>query len=281
MKNIEVNLFDRNFAHSFNEDGFDTTSAGRKPKVMRWVRNNLSYDGVTVFTDDMMFDSVVDKVSCKLKIGWCQESPAIKPFVYQNITKIEDKFDYILTFHPELLKRDPNKYKLQLIASSRVKDGDFGLHQKTKPISIIASNKSFTIGHQLRHEIVKRLDGVDCWGSGYKEFNNKIDPLKDYMFSLAVMNYRIDNYFTEILTDCCALGTVPIFWGCPNIGNYFNLEGIILFENINDLYNIKLTKKLYDSKINAIKENIEIAKTLASTDDLVAKNIINILKNNE
>lgn len=278
LNEVEVNLFDKNFAHSINEDGFDTCSAGRKPKIMKWVRNNLEYNGVTVFTDDMLFDPVVDRVKCDLKIGWCQESPAIRPYVYEHITKVEEKFDYILTFHPELLKRNPAKYKLQLIASSRVQDNDFEVHKKTKPVSIIASDKVYSVGHQLRHEVVKRLEGVDCWGSGYKKFDNKIDPLKDYMFSLAIMNYKIDNYFTEIITDCCALGTVPIFWGCPNIGRYFNSGGIIMFDNINDLFDLKLSKKLYESKIKAIQENVELAKSFSSTDDMVAQNIIKLTR---
>lgn len=273
---ITVNLFDTNFAHSFGEDGFYTASMGRKPKLITWVKDNMSFDGVTVFTDEMALDPVVDRVQSKYKIAWCQESPGIKPYVYNNIIEVEHKFDYILTFHSELLKRNPKKYILNLCGSSRVADRDFKLHPKSKGISIIASDKTFTEGHRLRHEVVKKLEGVDCWGTGYKHFTNKLDPLKDYMFSIAIMNIRIDNFFTEVLTDCLALGTIPIFWGCPNVSDYFNSDGIIQFKDINDLFNLKLTKQLYESKIDAIKENIKIAKTMVSTDDIVAKNIIKL-----
>jgi len=96
------------------------------------------------------------------------------------------------------------------------------------------------------------------------------------MFSIAIMNVYIENFFTEVLTDCLALGTIPIFWGCPNVSDYFNADGIIQFKDINDLFNLKLSKQLYESKINAIKENIKIAKTMVSTDDIVAKNIIKL-----
>jgi len=65
---LQVNIFDNNFGHSINEDGFDTASMGRKPQVMQWVRNQLNFDGPTVFTDEMMFDPVVDKVKCKYKM---------------------------------------------------------------------------------------------------------------------------------------------------------------------------------------------------------------------
>lgn len=278
---IKVNLFDGNFAHSFNEDGFDTSSAGRKPKLIEWTRNHLEYDGATVFTDEKMFDPIVDSVKCKLKIGWCQESPAIKPAVYQYITQFEDKFDYILTFDKALITRNPDKYKLQLIASSRIKENDFKVYSKTKAVSIIASDKRFSTGHQLRHDIIRRLQGVDCWGSGYKYFTTKLDPLQDYMFSIAIMNHKIENYFTEILTDCFATGTIPVFWGCPNINNFFNADGIIQFDTIDDLYKIKLSKTLYESKLNAVMDNLDRAKKVASTDDLVAQNIIKIMENNK
>ncbi len=276
---IKVNLFDTNFAHSLKESGYYTASMNRKPTLIEWVKDNMEYDGVTVFTDEQALMPIVDQVKSKYKIAWCQESPGIKPYVYQHITSVEHKFDYILTFHPDLIRRNPNKYILNLCGSSRVDDRDFKIYPKTKPISIIASDKTFTEGHRLRHEVVKRLDsGVDCWGSGYKHFDSKMDPLKDYMFTIAIMNVKLDNFFTEVLTDCLALGTVPIFWGCPNIGDFFNKDGIIQFDNINDLFKIKLTKELYESKHKAIKENMEIAKTMVSTDDIVARNIIKLIK---
>lgn len=275
---ITVNLFDNNFGHSKNEDGFYTASMGRRPKLLEWVKDQVVFDGPTVFTDEMMFDPIVDRVKCRLKIGWAQESPLIKPKVLENLDHIKHKFDYILTHSQKHLDSDPRKYKLQIIASSRVNDKDMKIYDKTKNISIIASSKNWTIGHDLRHKIIKNLQGVDIWGGDYKYFNNKLDPLKDYMFSISIMNARTENYFTEILNDCFVVGTIPIFWGCPNIGNFYNIDGILTFETIDDLHRIKVSKKLYESKINAIRENFEYGKKYASTDDLVAQNIMELMK---
>ena len=276
---LQVNIFDNNFGHSINEDGFDTASMGRKPQVMQWVRSRLDFDGPTVFTDEMMFDPIVDKVKCKYKIGWAQESPIIKPDVIANLDRIKHKFDFILTHSQEHISRDPKKYKRQIIASSRVRDEDMQIYKKTKNISIIASSKTWTEGHLLRHKIIKNLQGVDIWGGDYKAFDNKLDPLKDYMFSIAIMNARVENYFTEILNDCFVVGTIPIFWGCPNIGDFYAIDGILPFETIDDLHNIKISKKTYESKLSSIKKNFELGKSYASTDDLVAKNIISLINN--
>ena len=34
------------------------------------------------------------------------------------------------------------------------------------------------------------------------------------------MNTKRKGYFTEVLTDCIATGTIPIFYGDPEIGKY-------------------------------------------------------------
>ena len=51
--------------------------------------------------------------------------------------------------------------------------------------------------------------------------------------------------------------TIPIYWGCPNIGEYFNIDGIIYvndgpdaIEKIN-----QLTPDYYHSKLSAIEDN--------------------------
>jgi len=270
---LKVNLFDTNFAHSINEDGFDTATKGIKPTKIEYIRNLPEYDGVTIFTDEQMFSDNALTVKSKYKIGWCQESPGVKPFVYEYINKIEDRFDFIMTFSENLLQRNPDKYKLALIGNSWLKKNEWQVYPKTLPISIIASNKNFAPGHKLRHDIIKNLKGVDLWGSGYKKFNSKLEPLKDYMFTIAIMNFRLENYWTEVLTDCFATGTIPIFWGTPNIEKYFNKNGIITFNTIEELANIKLSKNDYYSRIDAIKDNFERAKKFISTDDLLAEAI--------
>jgi hypothetical protein len=37
------------------------------------------------------------------------------------------------------------------------------------------------------------------------------------MFHIAVENVKIDNWYTEKISQSFATKTVPIYWGCPNI----------------------------------------------------------------
>jgi hypothetical protein len=271
---LKINAYNINTQHTLQESGYYTSSAGRKPTRIEYIHNLPEYDGITLFADEFLFSPIVDQVKSKYKIGWCQESPAIKPFVYEKIRDVAHKFDFIFTFHPDLLNENPDKYKKALTASSRVNDEDWKVYDKTLSVSMIASDKVHAPGHALRHEIAKVVEGVDLWGSGYKRFDSKLDPLKDYMFSIAIMNFKIDNFWTEVLTDCLAVGTMPLFYGADNIGEYFNLDGIITFNNMEEFQKIKLSKELYIERLDAIKENFEIAKLYNSTDDLLADSII-------
>ena len=84
-----------------------------------------------------------------------------------------------------------------------------------------------------------------------------------------------ENYFTETLVDVFRYGTVPIFWGCPNIGDFFNEKGIMQFSTGPELIKIldSLSDDLYQNKLQYIKENFEIAKKYVSMDDTFAENL--------
>jgi hypothetical protein len=90
------------------------------------------------------------------------------------------------------------------------------------------------------------------------------------------MNSKEDNYFTETLVDVFRHGVIPIFWGCPNVGEFFNEKGILQFETGQQLIEIldNLSEDLYNSKIKYVKENFEIAKKYVSMDDTFAESLI-------
>jgi hypothetical protein len=243
------------------------------PKNIEWEYRHMNYDGVTVFTDSMIFDQVVDEVKSRIKIAWLMEPPAIHPWSYENIINFEDKFDYILTFDETLLKRNP-KYIKYIVGQTRVPDDIANFYPKSKHISLIASNKSMSHGHRYRYEVANSVASkynIDLWGYAYKRFEDKIEPLKDYQFSIAITNSKINNYFTEILLDCFRLGTIPIFWGCPNIDEYFDVRGMEIFNTIEELDNILQNLKPYEEYIEFAKTNFELCKQYIHTDDYIAE----------
>jgi deoxyribose-phosphate aldolase len=63
-----------------------------------------------------------------------------------------------------------------------------------------------------------------------------------------------------------------VYWGSPDIGEHFNPDGIITLTPEMD-YSI-LTEELYQSKIEAVKDNMERVSKLANSDDMLYKVIM-------
>jgi hypothetical protein len=108
-------------------------------------------------------------------------------------------------------------------------------------------------------------------GRGYKIYNNKVDMLKDYMFSIVIENEKINSLFTEKLIDCFLTGTIPIYYGCEKICEFFDTKGIIVFNTLKELEDIinKITIEDYNQKIDFVKKNFELAKNYTIADNII------------
>jgi hypothetical protein len=89
------------------------------------------------------------------------------------------------------------------------------------------------------------------------------------MFSVAIENASYESYFTEKIQDCFATGTIPIYYGSPDIGKFFNPKGIIILTDDFDLS--QLTEELYYDKLDAVKENLEIVENFLINEDYIYK----------
>jgi len=148
--------------------------------------------------------------------------------------------------------------------------------KKNKLVSMIASNKRICNEHLFRQVMIKKFENrCDHYGMGYNYIKDKINGLKDYCFSIAMENATYPNMISEKLTDCFSTGTIPIYYGIKNIGDFFNIDGII---NLDDNFDINdLTFDLYYSKMKAIKDNFETTNNFLLSEDYIFKNYI---KNN-
>ena len=257
------------------------------PEVYEWL-NNTQGD-IHIFENQ----SVLEHKNYKgFKIAYLRESPEVydytsqfgTPHITNWVLERHNEFDHIFScfnYIRDIVGED--KFTFIPVGGSRILLKDYGLYEKERNISIVASFKDWTEGHCLRHQVIQKYQSqIEVYGSGYNEIIDKYDSnfgkiiaIAPYRYSLAIINSNKDDYFTDIIIDCLAVGTIPIFWGTKNITKYFNSEGIIQFNNIDDLEDIlpKCNKKHYDSKIDAIKENIELAKLYSSTYDWIYKNV--------
>jgi len=165
--------------------------------------------------------------------------------------------------------------------------GNIELEKKPCDVSFLAHWYPIPrIGYMLRQEIWHRQNEIHIPKSFYtsiKNFENSPNPLPGdkkeslfySLFHICVENVSTRHYFTEKIIDPFLTDTIPIYWGCPNIGDFFNLEGIILFENVDDLIAKvnSLTEEDYSSKLDIIRENKKEAEKYANVDDRIADEI--------
>ena len=235
---------------------------------------------VVIYTDKFLYK--IDP-NAKKNIALLIESPEYHRQYYDYISTNNNKFDLVLTFDRSLLDRGEN-FRVNLYGTCWLHDSYINLWPKSKLCSMVTSYKSCTSGHKFRHVITNYLVGhytnVDIYGGKYTKLpymtstpftpehssrhitNGKINALKEYMFSITIENYKQDYYFTEKLLDCFLTGTVPIYYGCPSIGNFFNCDGIIMIDKLEDLSKIlpSLDTKLYDDMQPYIEENYKRAQ---------------------
>ena len=118
--------------------------------------------------------------------------------------------------------------------------------QKPHTLCTIMSGKTIYRGQNLRLMVVNRFlkkypgilhfYGRDHGGheQARKKFSEhykgniigrcKLSTLSRYKYSIACENSSIKNYFTEKISDCFLTWTKPLYWGCPNISDYFPEE---------------------------------------------------------
>lgn len=118
--------------------------------------------------------------------------------------------------------------------------------QKKKFCNFIYSNSYSNIyeGVRVRMDFCKKLHEykrVDCAGSNLNNtdelkiideitkgrWDAKFDFMKDYKFSIIFENQSKEGYITEKIWHTYVAGSIPIYWGAPDIAKYFNPQSFI------------------------------------------------------
>lgn len=145
--------------------------------------------------------------------------------------------------------------------------------KKSANLICIQSGKYFLEGHKKRVDFINRViwgntEHIDLCGSirkvlsyggpGEEKVFDKFEKLKDYRYCLAFDNGQHKNYFGTQFTDALLSWTVPIYWGAPNISEFFPEDSYInldindsrAFENILD----NLGPEDYERRLPAMKK---------------------------
>lgn len=228
------------------------------------------------------------------------EEPLKSPF-YNLMRERTDLYDYLLTFHDEIISSNP-KAILFHCPNAWVKG--FVSKQKEFSVSTVVGGKNDPRmeGYVLRHELWRNRDMITIPKKFYlsgsvahshhfvhfdgADYTNQLilgaskEPLFDSMFHICIENTSIANYFSEKIIDCFQTRTVPIYYGCRNIENYFNTAGMFRVNSVNEIVELcnQLTPELYERILPSLNDNFERSNKWCDGLEQIKNSIIKLIE---
>ena len=259
---------------------------------------------IEIFVDTF----IKDGKTTNLKIFIAME-PDVISGLSDAIIHNQNDFDYILTFDNKILSNCKNSVLFEY-GTTWIDSRFYNFPTKNFSVSTVCGHKQVTQNHRLRKRLWYRQNEIKIptdfyrsnWGSTHHsvltEFqvppasdggveninNNKILgdsklSLFDSMFHICIENSSQDYYFSEKLIDCLLTKTIPVYLGCTNIQNYFNIDGFVLCKNEDEIISSCncLTEEFYNSKKDVIEENYKKAINWISYKDRLENKLKEII----
>jgi hypothetical protein len=197
-------------------------------------------------------------------LGLC-EPPEIMNTMVDYAINNHNKYDYILTCNERVLSQCPNA-RLFLFGTTWIQSDYDILKEKEYSVSTIVGFKSMTYGHKMRHELWKQQNRITSiprkfftsqhgGPQGNLVLRDSKYPLFDSQFHIVLENSNLKNLFSEKVLDCFRSKTIPIYFGCPNLGDFFDSRGFFMANSVDQV--IEICNSLNDSVYSNAKEYVE------------------------
>lgn len=132
---------------------------------------------------------------------------------------------------------------------------------KKNKIVWVTSNQESSNGHKKRMQFlrsIRELSFIEVYGRGINPIEDKWTVLHDSKYAIAYENCNSDYYWTEKIADCFLSYTMPLYFGCNTISNFFPEKSFIQIDP-NDKHIGLFLKEIVESKeweqnIDAITE---------------------------
>lgn len=199
-------------------------------------------------------------------------------------------YDFLFTHNQELLDKVKNSFVYPL-AYTWIKDYQFP--EKKFEVSTLVGGKRMAPGHLLRQKLWFKEDRIKVPKKfflsgnmgGIENYNNnpvlgkEKNPLFDSQFHICIENVKRRNWWTEKLEDCMQTKTVPIYYGCPNIDDWFDTRGIIIVDNLKDIIDAcnDLTSEKYQEMLPYVEDNYKRSHEYVNIGERLKKDILEIL----
>jgi hypothetical protein len=228
---------------------------------------------------ELYIDKIPNTLKTSIRVLWVLEPNEISGFK-QSVLNNYDKFDLILAWDKDILLSCPNA-KLFPYGTTWVKDFEFP-KQKEYCITTLIGGKSMVSGHSLRHQLFetsKLITSIpihlyNSINTSFKQSTELRQMLSSScknelfysQFHIVIENVTSDNWFTEKIIDCFQTNTIPIYVGCDNIGNYFDLRGMFHVKSLVEMIEVcnKITSETYQNMLEYV--NINYKKSMNYSD---------------
>lgn len=217
------------------------------------------------------------------RVAWMLEGPAVYKWgqfspVRKWLLSNLDVFTAVVTCNDSLVAQYPNKFVYVPYGQINVPLEDVKVYEKTKLCSLFAGTK-----YPPRDVIyLKYKDSgkVDFLGRAFgRPCTSQTEGFKDYMYHISIESSSVDTYFTSNLSNAFACGTVPIWWGCQGISKFFNMNGVISINSIDELDEVlkKINPEDYIKRLPAIIENQKLVERFRIPENNLWENVLSEL----
>lgn len=135
-------------------------------------------------------------------------------------------------------------------------------HRNAFVENLILKKKFFRWGKKSAVDLYGRGLDAEVFGEIYRgaiesNANCKLEGLLPYRYNVVLENSQQTNYWTEKLADAILAWCIPIYWGCPNIADFFDERSLFVIDK-STCYS-ELEKIVYQP---VSKKQIEILKEM-------------------
>jgi hypothetical protein len=193
---------------------------------------------------------------------------------YADVINIRDRFKYILTDKEEILRKCSNAILFEY-GTAWIQHNPFP--QKEYGVSSVIGFKAMVEGHLMRHELWRRRGEIKLpqffyasqhggpaldEGHHLKLNDHNRELIFKTQFQIVIENKQTDYWFTEKLCDCFTTRVVPIYYGARDISKFFDIKGMFIANNINEIIRIcnSINETTYSNLLPHIDANEQLVK---------------------
>eukprot|EP00439_Symbiodinium_sp_Y106_P069006 s2371_g11.t2 len=192
-----------------------------------------------------------------------QEPPDVKQLQLEG-------FDLVLTWQQQHLELWQSRFFVP--ATPWLLPAEWPRFLSKKPgLGFLRGSKTQTAGHRLRHRIWEAREQLQSacevpleflQGGGISRDERNLQFFNQFV--LVIENSSHENYFSEKLLDALLTQSMPVYWGCPNIGDFFDVAGMVVLRSpeIDEVLSVcnQLCPAHYEAHQEALRQNRERAE---------------------